>query len=1150
MDFLAKLNQKSPLLRQKTENKAHFRMENETSMALFVDALYQQKPQTIVLITSAMSEAQNVYNALQALGYAKEILFFPSEEIIRLKNITLSKEIIGERIYTMGALAEASKPQIVIMNAVALNRFTPSLQKVTQATIRLQIGQQFDSALLRKMLRENGYVKVDKITASLQFASRGDIVDVFPINHPYPIRIEFEYDQVNALRYFQISTQKSFTNLEAITIYPGSEHLISAAEKDRAIAQMKQFFITDKLDHHLLKVNEYLTTLIDQLSENSFPVELERYLNFFAFETNSIIDFVKNPLIITYNDRTIQTVLKQYYARQKEYHQECIATHTSLEQLVLNYDVNNILEQVKIRTDILNDMLPGFDIKYLHNSQVKEDANLDFLRSYQTAGYTILIGGQNADLLLSIAASLKKHDIPFNTTGIKRGAVNLQILPLSQAFVIESEQFVFLTEQELFYTKRLLPKFIAHYKEGSNLNSYLDLELDDYVVHELYGVGRYKGLKTITSMGISRDYLELEYARQERIYVPVLQIEYVRKYLGRDGYRPSLTRLNTKDWERLKKRVKGEINEIYDKLMALYKNRLQERGLVFAPNFKLEQPLYNSCPFLLTRDQEQSLDEIFLDMSDPYPMDRLLCGDVGFGKTEVALRASMRALVNQYQVCLICPTTILANQHFELFKARLEPLGYQVSLLSRFVGRKEQNQIIQQLKQGQTHILIATHRAIGRDIHFQKLGLLIIDEEQRFGVKQKETIKMKYPHVDVLSLSATPIPRTLQMSLLNLRPISRINTPPPFRNPIQTYVVNYDAGLIKEIVERELSLNGQVFYLANRIMGIERKVQELEAQIPTARVGLIHGQMDGRLIEDVLYRFYRQEINVLVCTTIIENGIDYPNANTLIVENAEMFGLAQLYQIKGRVGRSDRMAYAYFMYHDESCLTPQSIERLKAIRHYTELGSGYKIAEQDLLIRGAGEIIGENQSGFISNIGLDMYTKLFEEVTYERQNNKEKAASHKAQIMQFEAVIKEAVDDKTKISLYERIASIRTLSEIQSFRAEIQDEYGRYPYGIEELLQKQTLDIYANLEPIELIDEDSEDAIIVLEKEPALILRPKLEVLRTLGIRFSLRRPTELRLKKEAGYFDILITILEKIVKMHDDTFKGIQHGSKVSKDY
>ncbi len=604
------------------------------------------------------------------------------------------------------------------------------------------------------------------------------------------------------------------------------------------------------------------------------------------------------------------------------------------------------------------------------------------------------------------------------------------------------------------------------------LKSYEDLKPGDYVVHEYNGIGQFVDIKTIEVEGIHRDFLHIAYAGNEFLYVPLEQFRLVRKYAGREGAVPKLSHLSSKDWEKRKSTIKNRVNELADRLLNLYRERASLQGFAFPEDDELQAQFENEFPFELTADQKAAVAEIKGDMEKPEIMDRLLCGDVGFGKTEVAFRAAFKAILAGKQVAILCPTTLLARQHFEVATQRFEQYGVRMALFSRLVPEKEQNINIGRISKGEIDLIIGTHRLLSKEIRFKDLGLLIVDEEQRFGVEQKERIKEVASSIDVLTLSATPIPRTLQMSLVGIRPISEINTAPTERMPIQTYVIPFNDEMVCELIQRELSRHGQVFYVHNKIDTIYHVASRLGNKIPAASVGVVHGQMDKDSVEDVMGKFYDGEVNVLVCTSIVENGIDIPNANMIIVENADHFGLSQLYQIKGRVGRGNRIAFAYLLYHPEKKMNKDAQKRLQAIQEFTELGSGYKIAQRDLMIRGAGDLLGPEQAGFIDSVGLDLYLKMLHEAIEEKTKGEAPEPPAPKKLFSIDAYIPQEFTGKSdKIQLYQELEEARTLSEVEEFKRKVKDIYGRLPEEVERIIQKRRIDLLGEGEEFSSIEE-------------------------------------------------------------------------------
>ena len=610
------------------------------------------------------------------------------------------------------------------------------------------------------------------------------------------------------------------------------------------------------------------------------------------------------------------------------------------------------------------------------------------------------------------------------------------------------------------------------YAEARTLNSYEELNKGDYVVHDQYGIGQYVAIESRMVNGIECDYLKIIYKGNDELLVPLSQFSLVRKYVSREGAVPKLHKLGSKEWSETKRRVEESVTDIAGQLLELYSIRDTNIGFAFSKDSAMQKEFEDTFDYELTRDQERAIREVKEDMEQSKPMDRLLCGDVGFGKTEVAIRAAFKAVNDDKQVAYLCPTTILSFQHFDTFKKRFNDFPVRVELLNRYIPADKQREIIKDLKDGKVDVLIGTHRILSKDIEYKDLGLLIVDEEQRFGVEHKEKIKQMKNSIDVLSLSATPIPRTLQMSLIGIRSLSTLDTPPMNRYPVQTYVVHKNENLIEEVIMRELERNGQVFYLYNNVELIYTVARRLQQKIPYARIGVAHGQMDRQEIEDIMYKFYANEINVLICTTIIETGLDIPNANTIIVDNTQNFGLAQLYQIKGRVGRSDRIAYAYLMIPEKKQLNENSLKRLEAIKEFTALGSGYKIAMRDLTIRGAGDLLGDKQSGFIDNVGLDLYLAMLNKAIQKARGEEVEEEETKTNInVPLSSYIPESFSDNDydKLALYHELYDVSTKEELFDYYLKVTDEYGRLPKQVEALFDKKRLELLYNLNLIDKV---------------------------------------------------------------------------------
>ena len=629
-------------------------------------------------------------------------------------------------------------------------------------------------------------------------------------------------------------------------------------------------------------------------------------------------------------------------------------------------------------------------------------------------------------------------------------------------------------------------RYHAKFKEASVLNDYMELNVGDYVVHHQHGVGKYMGIITRENNGIHQDYLRIIYRGNDELLVPLSQFQLIRRYVTKEGVGIKLNKLGSGEWERTRRKVSEKVEELAQRLVELYALRSEDIGHAYAKDTPMQKEFEDQFAYELTPDQEQAVMEIKQDMESNRPMDRLLCGDVGFGKTEVAVRAAFKAVVDNKQVAFLCPTTILSMQHYQTFAERFRDYPVRIEVLNRFVSKADQRRIIKGLKEGSIDIVIGTHRLLSKDIVWKDLGFLVIDEEQRFGVEHKERIKELKNGIDVLSLSATPIPRTLQMSLVGIRSLSQLNTPPSNRHPVQTYVIERNKGMIREVIQRELSRGGQVFYLYNRIEQIYQIANELRQAFPDIGIGVAHGQMDREEIEDVMLEFHENKYQVLVCTTIIETGIDIPNANTILIEDADRFGLSQLYQIRGRVGRSSRVAYAYLMYRPQKQLNETAMKRLKSIREFTQLGSGYKIAMRDLTIRGAGDLLGPQQAGFIDSVGIDMYMEMLHDAIARHRGiaPKEEEPQQKSTNLQVDAYIPQqfAPEDGDKLSLYQRIEKTRSVQELRNLMEEVHDRYGRLPNEVRLLFEKKQLDILTNETIVEDFKESARDLRIIFTK--------------------------------------------------------------------
>ena len=1009
--------------------------------------------------------------------------------------------MLSQRLYVMDKCLD-NKKRILITHVEGVTRFLPNPELYKLNTLFLEKNKSYNLNNLVNSLINMGFTRVNKIDQSLQFALRGDILDIFPINLDKPIRIEFFDDEIESIRYFEIESQTSIEEIDNIKIFPATDLLIEDFNygKENILNKLNIDLKRLKIEEREKLINKVNEDLIN-MENGSFDENYYSYFHYFQKEIFNIVSYFKSDLTLIYQKEEVD----KYIEIQKEENDESINELFSngLSLFDKNYSLSfenalhDCLYSYGYEQDENDYSLLINNIPFVSNNIL---SSLNLINEYSKKGYKIVICLK--DNFDKYAEFLKNNNVEFeiidnnlpNNIGLYKYDLNIGF--------IYKDKVLFLSKKEIFNYKQNLNIFSSRYKKASILNSYDELSVDDYVVHEENGIGQYKGIVNLTANGITSDYLKVLYANNQYLYIPLEKFSRIRKYVSKEGSVPRLSKLGGKDWANVKEKIKNQVNFLADRLLALYAEREITPGISFKEDDEFQKEFEDAFPYQMTRDQQKALEEIKLDMEKPTPMDRLLCGDVGFGKTEVAFRAALKAILSNKQVALLCPTTILAKQHYDVANSRFSLFGVNIALFSRFVPAKIQNENIKLIKEGKIHLIIGTHRLLSKDIEIPNLGLLIVDEEQRFGVEHKERIKEISKNVDVLTLTATPIPRTLQMSLLGIRNLSQLQTPPSSRMPIQTYVTEYNPHLAKEVICRELSRGGQVFYLYNLVSTIFQKAEQIKKAIPNARVGVVHAKMDSEDIDKIMTEFYLGNIDVLVCTSIVESGLDVPNANTILIENSDKFGLSQLYQIKGRVGRSNRVAYAYLFYNKNKELTPEAEKRLKAIKEFASLGSGYKIAEKDLSIRGAGDILGSQQSGFIDSVGIDMYVNILSEVINEKKGIKKIDKKIKSTNITIGGYIPSNYAlDTDKIQIYQEIEDAQTIASIELLRRKLKDIYGKLPKEVEKILLKRKIDILASSTNIESVYEDNMINIILtkeisLTNGVATILSNKLSVIK------------------------------------------------------
>ncbi|RGR71866.1 transcription-repair coupling factor [Holdemania filiformis] len=1069
MNFLLGRLADNPAVQACTAQQPFLSASSLTEEALILAASYAQNPRPMLIVKNNLYTAQRLAEKLKSLLSPQVCALFSVEESLRVEAIAASPEAMAEKVETLNRLLNEDQ-LICVTHASALVRYLPSPAQFKLCTIVLKTGMDVSMNELKRTLIAAGYQQTARVDQPLCFASRGGIIDIYSINSETPVRIEFFDTEIDSIRTFDIATQRTLEVKAETEIVPASDLLLD----DDQIT-----LIQERVRRHLESLKSRYTHGEYEQIEGIIDLDMETmrahlresrlypYLSYLD-DNSSLIDYCPKAQVFLSHPDQIKTHLHQLSEETTAYIQEMTQELKMLPRFTVQHELNTVLAGRKI-TEI-----DSFDsLRKVPHAMIREVAlpNETLAMKLEIA----LKEGRGRQLyfflqeheLKEVVPILKGKEIPFLIDDFKPRDEGLVLIhqALDEGFEALKENFVVYTSHELFKKKTKLGRYASKFKEAEALNSYQELQPGDFIVHSQHGVGQYLGIVTREFNGVHKDFLRVVYKGNDELLVPLEQFRLVRKFVSREGVVPKLNKLGSHDWEKTKQRLKDNVNEIADRLVKLYSQREENIGYAYGPDTPLQQEFEDDFDYDLTPDQALAVQEIKKDMMQPKPMDRLLCGDVGFGKTEVALRAAFKAITEGKQVAFLCPTTILSLQHTATAMKRFENFPIRVEVLNRFVVESKQKEILRELKEGKVDMIIGTHRILSKDVQFHDLGLLVIDEEQRFGVEHKEKIKEMKESIDVLSLSATPIPRTLQMSLIGIRSLSQLETPPSNRMPVQTYVIEKNRALVKEVIERELARQGQVFYLFNNIQEIYNVARQIKQDVPEAEIAVAHGKMSRDEIEEVMMQFTDNEVNVLICTTIIETGIDIPNANTILIENADTFGLAQLYQIKGRVGRSDRIAYAYLMVRPRKQVNEIAQKRLQAIKEFTELGSGYKIAMRDLTIRGAGDLLGPSQSGFIDTVGIDMYIEMLQEAIAEKKGEVKPEVKEpvRAQVQVDGYIPKQfAPLDFEKISLYQRIDATADEAQLMALKEETQDYFGKMPKSVGLLFEKKRLDILLN----------------------------------------------------------------------------------------
>jgi transcription-repair coupling factor (superfamily II helicase) len=1078
----------------------------EAARPYVMAALSSVLQQPLLIVTTDEAAASQLVDTLKMfVDQPEDVCFLPDRDALPYERLISDAQTTQQRMSAFICLVSSERPVIVVCSARVLTQPVLPPRELAAALYTLKPGQEVDLPLLLAHLADLGYESVTEVEEPGQFSHRGGIVDLFPPTLARPVRVEFFGDEIESLRSFDQATQRSLNVLATCVIGPAREAL--PLRGPAAAAELEQLHL-DML-HHDAEAR-WKRDLEELRQQRSFD-DITFYLPYLHSEA-SVLDYVpKNGLLVLDNPESLQnhvldldaqaSEMKERFEQERENPTRLRDAHISWAKLEPRLQQLRQLRFAGILSgegldeaalDGTEHLVPQFITPSSYGGRLRTFVQ-DCRKALDSRERVVIVTAQARRLaeVLGDESALGEATIHVSPS------VNIQELPesgslalvqghMSEGWQARNLALQVFTDTEIFgWSQR---QKTQRRKVLTPANFLAEVNPGDYVVHQEYGIGRFEGLVKLDSTGVEREYLLLRYAGTDKLYIPTDQLDRVTRYIGMGDAVPALSKLGTTEWTRAKSRAKESVQEIARDLLKLYSSREAAPGHAFPPDS--EQPwlqeLEDAFPYDETPDQERAILEVKQDMERPRPMDRLVCGDVGYGKTEVALRAAFKAVLDQRQVAILVPTTVLALQHFNTFRERLKAYPVRVELLSRFRSEKEQRQVLEDLALGRVDIIIGTHRLLQKDVVFLNLGLLIIDEEQRFGVVHKERLKQLRHEIDVLTMTATPIPRTLHMSLVNVRDMSVIETPPQERLPIRTAIREYEDGLIREAILREIDRGGQIFFVHNRVQGIQVIAQKLQKLIPEARIVVGHGQMAEDQLERVMVDFSAGAYDVLLSTTIIENGLDIPNANTIIVNNASMFGLAQLYQLRGRVGRGTHQAYAYFLYNKDTRLTPLQEKRLRAIFEATELGAGFRIAMKDLEIRGAGNLLGAEQSGFMNSVGFDLYCKLLAEAVEELQGKHVEAVS--TQSVQVDLPLDSYLPDEyvgdraLKVKFYQRLASLSAPEQVEAMEAELSDRFGPPPRPVQNLLSMVRLKVEAGQLGFEAIAAKDNDFVLTVKR--------------------------------------------------------------------
>ncbi|MDO5310277.1 MAG: transcription-repair coupling factor [Clostridia bacterium] len=1029
-----------------------------------------------LIVARSETAAAELYRDLSFFAGEDAVVRFNESELMLHDAEAKSRDVSALRLAALGRLSEAAEGLLVITSPEALLSATFPRERWENSHIHLEVGDEIELSQLAERLTDMGYTREEVTEGVGQFSIRGGIADIFPCGCDNPFRIEFFDTEVDSIRIFDIDTQRTIERAECFDAAPSKELVLSSEQRMRLIKRLME--IRDGADTSTergSRCRQVLERDIERLENGvDFP-SLDKYIPHIYEEIPTLLDYIPEDFIIFADEPA--RIGESTRIRAEERANAVLGMYEAgaLPQVGGEYaaDWNRMLRRLTVRPfaalsgiahsvgDIKAKRTFTLNVRSLSGFGGSAEQLRENLEYYKANSYRTIILAGTAERAKNMQTRLEEDGVTcaYQSTPEKlpnRGGVVICGGSVERGFEYPLIRVAVIGDREVFGAekKKRRKKPLYRGKKGDKISDFTTLNAGDYVVHRNHGIGRYAGIEQLTVEGVRRDYLKLLYKDGDCLYVPTDQLDMVYRYDKSETAAVRLNSLGGADWAKTKQRVKEAAEKMAKELIALYAKRANMPGIAFAPDTEWQRDFEAAFPYEETEDQLRSIAEVKADMEKPHPMDRLLCGDVGYGKTEVAIRAAFKAVMSGYQAAYLVPTTILANQHYNTFRQRMMDYPAEIRMLSRFSTPSEQKDTLKKLATGEVDIVIGTHKLLNKNIKYKKLGLLIVDEEQRFGVGHKERLKELKSDVDVLTLSATPIPRTLHMSLTGIRDMSIINQPPGERRPVETYVMEYDEAVVREAIERELARGGQVYYLYNRVDGIYKAANRIAELVPQARVAVAHGRMNENELENVMMEVVEGETDVLVCTTIIETGLDIANVNTMIIENADRLGLAQLYQLRGRVGRSNRLAYAYLTFRRNKQLTEESEKRLMAMKEFTEFGSGFKIAMRDLEIRGTGNLIGAEQHGHMESVGYEMYCRLLEEAVSEQKGTRAKTAETSVDLPVSAFIPEKYISDHSRrIGAYKRIAAIDSRDSLYDVYDEIEDMYGTVPQSAANLME-------------------------------------------------------------------------------------------------